>query len=403
MVTSWTWLSRKPAPEMRTNSALSWNSVEIFRADIAHGGAQAADQLVQHVGHRPLVGHLALDTFRHQLERVLDLLLEIAVGRAARHGADGAHAAIGFVGTALEQENLARRLVGAGKQRADHGAIGAGRHRFGKIAGIFDAAVGDHRRIALFRHLDRIHDRGELRHADTGDDARGADRARPDADLDGVGAGIDQRLGALGGGDIARHHLHRIRHPFDAGDGVEHAPGMAVRGVDDDEVDAGLDQSFAARITGFADRRGGGDPQPALLVLAGIGVGHRLLDVLHRDQADAAVVVIDDEEFLDAVLVQEPLGLVLADALAHRDQPLLGHQLGNFLPPVGGKAHVAVGEDADELAGAAVAAAFDHRNAGNAMLLHQRQRIVERRSGWMVTGFTTMPDSNFFTWRTCAA
>ena len=24
-------------------------------------------------------------------------------------------------------------------------------------------------------------------------------------------------------------------------------------------------------------------------------------------------------------------------------------------------------------------------------------------SGWMVTGFTTMPDSNFFTWRTCAA
>ena len=27
-----------------------------------------------------------------------------------------------------------------------------------------------------------------------------------------VGAGIDQRLGALGGGDIAGHHLHRIRH-----------------------------------------------------------------------------------------------------------------------------------------------------------------------------------------------
>ena len=52
------------------------------------------------------------------------------------------------------------------------------------------------------------------------------------------------------------------------------------------------------------------------------------------------------------------------------------------MPLVGGKAHVAVGEDADQLAGAlplAVAAALDHRNAGNAILLHQRQRIGQRR------------------------
>ena len=61
--------------------------------------------------------------------------------------------------------------------------------------------------VAL-RRLDRIHDRGELRHADAGDDARGADRARADADLDRVGAGIDQRLGALGGGDVAGDDLH---------------------------------------------------------------------------------------------------------------------------------------------------------------------------------------------------
>ena len=51
------------------------------------------------------------------------------------------------------------------------------------------------------------------------------------------------------------------------------------------------------------------------------------------------------------------------------------------MPAVGGEAHVAVGENADELAGAAVAAALDHRDAGNAVLLHQLQRIVERRVG----------------------
>ena len=130
-----------------------------------------------------------------------------------------------------------------------------------------------------------------------------------------------------------------------------------------------------------ADRGGGGDAQPALLVLAGVGIGDRLLDVLDGDQADAAVLVVDDQQLLDAVLVQEALGLVLADALAHRDQPVLGHQLGDRLARIGGEAHVAVGEDADELAGLAVAAALDHRDAGDAVRLHQLERVGERRAG----------------------
>src|SRR6516165_10496193 len=67
---------------------------ERARADIAHGHAQAAGELVQHGRDRALVGHLPLDALGHQLERVLDVLLEVAVGRAARHGANGPHATI---------------------------------------------------------------------------------------------------------------------------------------------------------------------------------------------------------------------------------------------------------------------------------------------------------------------
>ncbi len=76
--------------------------------------------------------------------------------------------------------------------------------------------------------------------------------------------------------------------------------------------------------------------------------------------------------------MQEPLGLILADAFAHRNEALLGHQLRDLLPLVGGKAHVAVGEDTDEFPGAAAAAALNHGNAGDVKLLHQRQRIGER-------------------------
>ena len=69
---------------------------------------------------------------------------------------------------------------------------------------------------------------------------------------------------------------------------------MAMRGIDDDEIDAGVDQRLAAGVSGFADAGGSGDAQPALLVLAGIGIRHRFLDVLHGDQADAAIVAVND-------------------------------------------------------------------------------------------------------------
>ena len=105
---------------------------------------------------------------------------------------------------------------------------------------------------------------------------------------------------------------------------------------------------------------------------------HRLFHVFDGDQADAAILIVDDDELLDAMLMQHPLGLVLADALAHRDEVLVRHQLGDFLPGIGGEAHVAVGENADQLAGLAIAAG-DHGNAGDAVILHQRQRVRQRR------------------------
>ena len=84
-----------------------------------------------------------------------------------------------------------------------------------------------------------------------------------------------------------------------------------------------------------ADGGGGSDAQAALLVLAGVGIGDRLLDVLHGDETDAAILVVDHQQLLDAVLVQQALGLVLADALAHGDELVLGHQLGDVLARIG--------------------------------------------------------------------
>ena len=114
--------------------------------------------------------------------------------------------------------------------------------------------------------------------------------------------------------------------------------------------------------------------------------------------------LVDHQKLLDAVLVQQPLGLVLADALAHGDELILGHQLGHALPRVGGKPHVAIGQDADQLAGAC--RCRRPRPPGCRRCCSPSSAPAHRqasRSGWMVSGLTTMPDSNFFTWRTWAA
>ena len=62
----------------------------------------------------------------------------------------------------------------------------------------------------------------------------------------------------------------------------------------------------------LAHRRRGRDAQAALPVLGGVGIGDLLLHVLHGDQADAAEMVVDHQQLLDAELVQQALGLVLA-------------------------------------------------------------------------------------------
>ena len=117
--------------------------------------------------------------------------------RSLLHRAERAHAAIALVRAALVQLDFARRFFGAGEHAADHHAVRAGGERLGDVAGVADAAIGDQGRAAVADRFGDHADRRDLRHADTGDDARGADRTGTDADLDRIRAGIDQRLGCF--------------------------------------------------------------------------------------------------------------------------------------------------------------------------------------------------------------
>ena len=243
------------------------------------------------------------------------------------------------------------------------------------------SAIDRHARRA--RGLGRLQDGGELRHADAGDDAGGADRARPDADLDRVRAGVDQRLRALARRHVAGDDRDLVGRPLDAPHLLQDLLGMAVRGVDDEAVDAGRHQELGALEPLVADRGRGGDAQAPVGVLGGVGMRGRLLDVLDGDEADAAPRIVDDDQLLDPVLMQEPARLVVAHALPHGHH-LAGHEVGHRLARIVGEAHVAVGEDADEPSRLAVRPALDHRNAGDRGAAHEARarRPASRRERW---------------------
>ena len=75
------------------------------------------------------------------------------------------------------------------------------------VAGMGNLFLGDDRNTV--RTLGRFQDSRELRNSDACHDSRGTDGAWPDADLDGVRAGLGQNLGSLGGCDVAGYDLHR--------------------------------------------------------------------------------------------------------------------------------------------------------------------------------------------------
>ena len=86
--------------------------------------------------------------------------------------------------------------------------------------------------------------------------------------------------------------------------------------------------------------------------------------------------VIDNHQLFDPVLMQQTLGICLRRSLVDGDD-IASHQIGNLLRQVTGKAHIAVGQDTNQMM-RAVTNAFNYRNAADRMRRHQFKRIAKR-------------------------
>ena len=226
---------------------------------------------------RAAVGHHPLDPLGHELVVAEDVVLEVAVlgvgaPLAARlHGSKRAHAAVGLVLLAIHEYDIAGGLLAASQKTPEHHRVGPGHERLGDVAGELHSPIADDRHSCRSGGKAGLVDRRDLGDAHAGHDARRADGARPDPDLDPVGSGIHERLGTLAGGDVAAHDVD-ARGALEQGDHLDNGPRMAVRGVNNEEVDAGFDESVSALLRVGSDTDRSADNETAVGVLGGEGV-----------------------------------------------------------------------------------------------------------------------------------
>src|SRR6266478_5736544 len=345
---------------------------QVFGADVAHAAAQAADELIGEGSQGAFVRDAAFDAFRDRLAALDFIFLGVAVGGAFFHGGGRAHAAVGLERAALVENRFAGSFFGAGEEAADHDAGGAGSDGLGNVAGKFDAAVGDDGNAGALRGARGFHAGGDLRDTGASDDARGADGAGPHADFQAVDAEGDEILCAFVGSDVAGDELHVGQAMANGFNRIHHARGMAVRGVDGDDIGfvlGHLDGAFE-EITGGADGRA--DAQAPLLIFCGARIFEFFLDVFYGDEAFEVEVLIDDEKFFDAMLLQEALSFVERGADRDSDQIVFGHHGADQLVVIFLEAQVAVGEDAGE------AGAARDGQAGDLVLVHDLKGLAER-------------------------
>ena len=259
------------------------------------------------------------------------------------------------------------------------------------------AITGTPWRAAAWR---AVVDRRDLRDADAGDDARRADRAGADADLDRVGARVDERLGRLRRRDVAGDDRD-VERALSSRDRVERrrASGRARCRRRARPPPRSTSASARSSPSGPAPTAAA-DPQPALIVLrrdAGTGCffGMSLTVMSPLRQPSAST----HRELLDLVAVQDRARLLERRADGDGDEALARHQLGDRPRRVVLEAEVAVREDADE-----ASVLVGDRHAGDVVGLHQRERVGDAVApAGSVTGSTIIPASERLTLSTSAA
>ena len=156
-------------------------------------------------------------------------------------------------------------------------------------------------------------------------------------------------------------------------DALDDVLAVAVGGVDDEHVAAGLQQLLGAPEIVDADR--GADAEAPPLVLAGVRVLLPEIDVADRDEPRELALAVREDQLLDLVLVEELLRVLERRALrgAVTSRACGRHDVLDERGVVAQEPEVALRQDADD------AAPLDDRHSAHVVREHQLARLAHAR------------------------
>ena len=219
-----------------------------------------------------------------------------------------------------------------------------------------------------------IDQRFNLRHPETGGDAGGASAAGADAHFHRVHTPFHEESHAFGRGDVARDQLKIAEACPERLDGPRHHDAVAVRDVNDNDVDARPDELVCSlEIVAFGpDRRA--DTQAAELVAGRKRQALLPHDVLGGNEAEQDPASIDERELLDLALDHQPLGRIERQlAFADHERLTRCHPRGDRLARSADETDIARGQHSFE-----PAPLVHHHQRADAALAHEGHRLGQR-------------------------
>ena len=121
-------------------------------------------------------------------------------------------------------------------------------------------------------------------------------------------AALEQEPRALGGRDVAGDQLDAVEPLAERLDRARHHHGMAVRDVDDDDVDAGAHElGRALEVVALGANRARRRAEPPLLVARRERQLPLVQQVLRGDEPEQRVVLVDERQLLDLAARASPL------------------------------------------------------------------------------------------------
>ena len=299
---------------------------QVGRAQVAHPGLYAANQLRQHLVHRAADFLQRLHPFGGDFASRIGRVT-IARGGPGLHCREAAHATVLLVELATNLHDFAGRLRAAGEDTAANDRLGQ-RERLNDVPRLVDAAVRQKRDAPFLRSPRGNIQCRKLGNAHARHDARRANRARALADLHRIRAALGEEIHPCGAGHVAGNDRQLGKGVAQHSHRVAHAAAMAVGRRDRHRIQPALHQPADVRENPLAIQLSERVPcrrhrrpadQPVMRVARRLELRFPLLrdpfHVAHRDQPLQPVLIVHHQQLVNARMRREEL-VRLGDGIA---------------------------------------------------------------------------------------